>query len=140
MNKKKVLPVVLAGSILGETVISTRHYEALAPQAHTEVEITVPFAAAVSPVSASGGLTMKLKVGKAMPLPLQRRDTGKWFARGMIAVHNDSECVSVDLVILPGAEFDSKEEASRDLINRADRNYVIQRLTNGAAALLHQSV
>jgi hypothetical protein len=55
MDKKKVLPVVLVASITGETLLPMRHSDTLAPQPHTELEITVPFATTLSPVSASGG-------------------------------------------------------------------------------------
>ena len=139
MNKRKVLPVVLAGSIIGETLISAHHFDSGVPQPHTELDITAPFATTVSAVSTSGGDFMKLKVGKPMPLPRQRRDTGKWFAGGSIAVHNDKEYVSIDLEVPPGADFDTKDEAGNDLVSRADRRYVIQRLNSGAAALLRRS-
>jgi hypothetical protein len=75
-----------------------------------------------------------------MPLPRQRRDSGKWFAGGSIAVHNDSEYVTVDLEVPPGADFETKHEAIRDLINRADRNYVVERLNQGAAEVLRGSI
>jgi hypothetical protein len=50
MNKKKILPVVLAGSMIGETLISARHFEGLAPQPHIEFEITMPIATTVSSI------------------------------------------------------------------------------------------
>jgi len=79
---------------------------------------------------------MKLKVGKPVPFLLQRRDTGKWLADGTIAVHNDREGVSVDIVVHAG-EFDSKKEAVNNLCEKADLAFVTQWLRNGGAALLH---
>jgi len=55
VDKKKVLPVVLVASIAGEAVLPLRHSDTLAPQPHTQIEITVPSANTASPVSTSGG-------------------------------------------------------------------------------------
>jgi hypothetical protein len=82
---------------------------------------------------------MKLKVGKPMPCPYQRRDTGKWLANGSITVHNDSERVSVDVQVHAG-EFDSKEEAARNLCEKASLDFVMQSLRNGGASQFHQTV
>ena len=80
---------------------------------------------------------MKLKVGNPIPCPYQRRDTGKWLADGSIAVHNDRERVSVDIVVHAG-EFDSKEEAVRNLQEKANLDFVMRWLHNGGAAQLHR--
>jgi hypothetical protein len=56
MDKKKILPVLLAASIIVEEVVSVGHSETLALQPHTHFEIPdQPFATTVSPISASGG-------------------------------------------------------------------------------------
>jgi hypothetical protein len=81
---------------------------------------------------------MKLKVGKPMASPCQRRDTGKWLANGSIAVHNDSERVSVDIVVHAG-EFESKEEAVRNLCEKANLDFVMRWLNNGGAVQLHRT-
>ena len=81
---------------------------------------------------------MKLKVGKPMTSPCQRRDTGKWLANGSIAVHNDSERVSVDIVVHAG-EFESKEEAVRNLCEKANLDFVMRWLNNGGAVQLHRT-
>jgi hypothetical protein len=52
---KKCLPVVLGTAIAADAILATRHSDALAPQPHTELEITAPLATTVSPISASGG-------------------------------------------------------------------------------------
>jgi hypothetical protein len=52
MNKKKVLPVVLIGSMVGESLMSARHFDSGAPQPHIEFEITLPFVSPVSTVTA----------------------------------------------------------------------------------------
>lgn len=52
---KKMLPVVLGTAIAADAVMVTRHSDALAPQPHTELEITAPLATTVSPISSSGG-------------------------------------------------------------------------------------
>lgn len=78
---------------------------------------------------------MKLKVGKPMASPCQRRDTGKWLANGSITVHNDSEHVSVDVLVRAG-EFDSKEEAVRNLHEKANLDFVMRWLYSGGAAQL----
>lgn len=80
---------------------------------------------------------MKLKVGKPMAVPYQRRDTGKWLANGSIAVHNDCERVSVDVLVRAG-EFDSKEEAVRNLHEKANLDFVMRWLHNGGAAQIHR--
>jgi hypothetical protein len=80
---------------------------------------------------------MKLKVGKPMASPCQRRDTGKWLANGSIAVHNDHEHVSVDVLVHAG-EFDSQEEAVRNLHEKANLDFVMRWLGNGGAAQLHR--
>lgn len=82
---------------------------------------------------------MKLKVGKAMAFPLQRRDTGKWLADGTIAVHNDKEHVSVDIMVHAG-ECDTKEGAVRRLREKANLNFVLRWLDSGGAAQLHRAV
>jgi hypothetical protein len=82
---------------------------------------------------------MKLKVGKPMASPCQRRDTGKWLANGSIAIHHDAEGVSVDVLVHAG-EFDSKEEAARNLCEKANLNFVMQWLDNGGAAQLHRTM
>jgi hypothetical protein len=80
---------------------------------------------------------MKLKIGKPMPFPSQRRDTGKWLANGSIAIHNDREGISVDVEVRAG-EFDSKEEAVRVFSEKANRDFVVGWLRNGGAAQLHR--
>jgi hypothetical protein len=80
---------------------------------------------------------MKLKVGKPMASPCQRRDTGKWLANGSIAVHNDSERLSVDVLAHAG-EFDSKEDAVRNFHEKANLDFVMRWLHNGGAAQLHR--
>jgi hypothetical protein len=80
---------------------------------------------------------MKLKVGKPIASPCQRRDTGKWLANGSIAVHNDSECVSVDVLVHAG-EFDSKEEAVRNLNEKANLDFVLRWLQHGGASQIHR--
>ncbi len=82
---------------------------------------------------------MKLKIGKPMASPVQRRDTGKWLADGSITIHNDGECVSVDVLFRAG-EFDSKEEAVRNVFAKGNRDFVMQWLDNGGAAQLHRSM
>ena len=82
---------------------------------------------------------MKLKIGKPMASPCQRRDTGKWLANGSIAIHNDAEGVSVEVLVHAG-EFGSKEEAGRNLCEKANLNFVTQWLNNGGAAQLHRMV
>ena len=72
-----------------------------------------------------------------MASPCQRRDTAKWLANGSIAVHNDSERVSVDVVVHAG-EFDSKEEAVRNLHEKANLDFVVRWLHNGGASQLHR--
>jgi len=141
MDRKKVLPVFLVASITGETLLSVRHSDTLAPQPHTEVEIAVPLASTVSPGSASGGTgggRMKLKIGKPMASPVQRRDTGRWLADGSITIHNDSECVSVDVMLRAG-EFDSKEEAVRSVFEKANRDFAMHWLNNGGVSQLHRA-
>lgn len=81
---------------------------------------------------------MKLKIGKPMASPLQRRDTGRWLADGSIAVHNDSEGISVDVLVHAG-EFDSKEEAVRNLCEKANLDFVMRWLNNGGAAQLRRT-
>ncbi|MGB0035501.1 MAG: hypothetical protein WBP79_08515 [Candidatus Acidiferrales bacterium] len=79
-----------------------------------------------------------MKVGKPMPSPCQRRDTGKWLANGSITVHNDSERVSVDVLVHAG-EFESKEEAVRNLCEKANLDFVMRWLNSGGAAQLHRT-
>lgn len=81
---------------------------------------------------------MKLKVGRPVPKPLQRRDTGRWLAYGSIVVHNDRELVSVDISLYAG-EFDTKEDAARNLCEKADRSFVMRWLHSGGAAQLHRT-
>jgi len=52
MNRKKILPVVLAGSIIVETLISAHQSYAVVPQPHIDFEIVEPFESTVSTVSA----------------------------------------------------------------------------------------
>jgi hypothetical protein len=80
---------------------------------------------------------MKLKIGKPMASPRKRRDTGKWLAYGTIAVHNDRERVSVDVEVHAG-EFDTKEEAARNLHDKANLDFVRRWIHNGGAAQLHR--
>ncbi len=80
---------------------------------------------------------MKLKVGKPMASPRQRRDTGKWLAYGTIAVHNDLERVSVDVEVHAG-EFDTKKEAVRNLQEKANLDFVRRWFRSGGAAQLHR--
>jgi len=54
VNKKKLLPIVLAASIAGELIVSERHHDKLAAQPHTDVEIASVEPAIVAP-PASGG-------------------------------------------------------------------------------------
>ena len=141
MDKKKVLPVVLVASIAGEALLPKRHFDTLAPQPHTELEIAVPFATTVAPVSASGsagGGRMKLSIGKPSPTNYQRPETDKWVTCGTIPVHNDSEKVSLFIEVPTGAEYDQKEEAVRDFVERADWSFVKRILDNGGAAQLHR--
>lgn len=81
---------------------------------------------------------MKLKVGKPIASPCQRRDTGKWLANGSITVHNDRECVSADVLVRAG-EYDSKEEAVCKLHEKANLDFVMCWLHNGGAAQLHRT-
>jgi hypothetical protein len=106
----------------------------------TELEIAMPFATTVAAIPVSGGAggeQMKLKAGKPIPFPLQRRDTGQWLAYGSIAVNNDRELISVDISLYAG-EFDTKEEAVRNVCEKADRNFVMRWLKSGGAAQLHR--
>lgn len=135
MDRRKVLPVVLVASITGEIIFSVRHSDTLAPQSHTELEIKAPSATTTSPIFVSGGSRMKLKIGKPMPMPLQRRDTNRWLGHGSIAVHNDSEGVSVD-IMLPAGEYDTKDEAVRSVFEKANRDFVMNWLSNGGAVQL----
>jgi len=48
--------------------------------------------------------------------------------------------VSVDLVVPPGADFDTKDDAIRNLISSADRSFITDRLNKGAATLLHRPI
>ena len=64
---------------------------------------------------------------------------GKWLANGSIAIHNDREGVSVD-VLVHGGEFGSKEEAVRNLCKKANLDFVVQWLHNGGAAQLHRTL
>jgi hypothetical protein len=52
MNNRKVLPAMLVGAIMGETLISAHHFDSSIPQPHVEFEITVPFLHSVSTISA----------------------------------------------------------------------------------------
>lgn len=81
---------------------------------------------------------MKLKISQPMPSILQRRDTGKWLADGGIMVHNDSERVSVDVIVRAG-EADTKEEATRKFFDTANRDFVLNWLNSGGAAQLHRT-
>jgi hypothetical protein len=55
MRRRKVLPVVLGTAIAADTILATHHSDFLAPQPHTEIEITASPTATLSSVSASGG-------------------------------------------------------------------------------------
>jgi hypothetical protein len=81
--------------------------------------------------------SMKLKISRPMPSIMQRRDIGKWLANGGIAVHNDREHVSVD-VIVHGGEADTKEEATRKFFDTANRDFVLNWLNSGGAEQLHR--
>jgi hypothetical protein len=81
---------------------------------------------------------MKLKVGSPTAVPYQRRDTGKWLANGSITVHSDSEGVSVDVLARAG-ESDSKEEAVRNLQEKANLDFVMRWLHSGGAAQLYRT-
>jgi hypothetical protein len=51
MNRNKILSVIFAGSIIAETLISARQFDAVVPQPHIDFEIVVPVVASVSTIS-----------------------------------------------------------------------------------------
>jgi hypothetical protein len=54
MNKRKILPLVLAGSIIVEMPISDHYFDSIVTHPHIEFEITVPFVGTVSNFSTGG--------------------------------------------------------------------------------------
>ena len=65
MNKKKFLPVILIGSIVGEALISARHFDSDAPQPHVDFETAVPFVFRVTAISAGMASVIYMSSGFA---------------------------------------------------------------------------
>jgi hypothetical protein len=112
MKTRKVLPVLLAGSIIGEMLISARDFDSTAPHAHVEFEITAPFVSSLSTVSTGmasviyssscfadkngggqGHMTEPIKfpsIEAAMcaPFPIGYESATLWTERGRYAYHS----------------------------------------------------
>jgi hypothetical protein len=110
VNQNKLPVVVLAVSLTGETLLSARHSDTLAPQPHTDVQITEPIATTVSSISASGGAS-----GAATALDWD--DTGAWPIRMPYASHLNQRAVaqilSHDEAIGAPHEMNAEREAGK---------------------------
>ena len=80
---------------------------------------------------------MKLKIGKPMAVPYQRRDTGKWLANGSIAVHNDRERVSVDVLVRAGSLIVKRSGAKSSRESKPRFSYALAPQRRGSTALSH---